>query len=68
MTAVNQAKAAGHAAFSVIDRVPAIVEDNPNSADHKLEGEFEFQNVDFYYPTRPDQAILKNLSITFKLG
>jgi hypothetical protein len=40
--------------FDVIDRVPKIQLDDPTAVDHTLEGEIEFKNVDFYYPTRSD--------------
>lgn len=33
-----------------------------------MRGEIEFKNVNFYYPSRPDQQILKNFSCKFELG
>ena len=35
---------------------------------HSLFGDIEFQNVDFRYPTRPDQKILSNFSIKIPAG
>lgn len=32
----------------------------------KLEGEIEFRNVYFNYPTRPKDTVLKNFSLTIK--
>lgn len=36
--------------------------------DEKLKGEIRFENVNFSYPTRPDQVVLKNFSLTLKPG
>jgi len=33
-----------------------------------LEGEIEFKNVSFYYPSRPDSKVLRSLSAKFELG
>jgi ABC-type multidrug transport system fused ATPase/permease subunit len=33
---------------------------------HVLKGAVELRNVNFYYPTRPDTLVLKNLSVTFE--
>ena len=67
VNAVNQAKAAGKQAFGVMDRRPNIEQDGDEPA-HDLKGKIEFRNVDFYYPSRPDQAVLKDFSCTFELG
>jgi len=42
--------------------------DDVNAKDHQLQGKIEFKNVTFYYPTRSDQKILNNLSLTFECG
>jgi ATP-binding cassette, subfamily B (MDR/TAP), member 9 len=42
--------------------------DDANAENHQLEGHIEFKNVTFFYPTRSDQKILDNLSITFEKG
>ena len=52
--ALVEAKVSGKHLFDVIDRVPKIQLDDPTAVDHTLEGEIEFKNVDFYYPTRSD--------------
>lgn len=36
--------------------------------DESLKGEIRFENVNFAYPTRPDQTVLKNFSLTLKPG
>ena len=35
---------------------------------HSLFGDIEFRDVDFTYPTRPDQAILSNFSLKIPAG
>ena len=68
ITAVNVAKAAGKAAFDVIDRVPAIDQDDTKVEKHQIVGEVEFKNVTFFYPSRPDAPVMNNLSVKFALG
>ena len=68
MNAVNEGCVAGKAAFDVLDRVPVIQQDEPNTKMHKLEGNIEFKNVSFYYPSRPDQTIMNEFSYTFEVG
>jgi len=66
--AINIAKVAGKSAFEVIDRKPEILQDDTTAKKHTLKGEIKFDNVTFFYPTRPDQAIMKNFTCTFELG
>ena len=49
-----EGKASGKLAFDVIDREPTINPDNEKGEKIDLKGKIEFENVDFYYPTRPD--------------
>lgn len=59
---------AGKSLFDVIDRVPKIALDDPLAEEHELNGEIEFKNVDFFYPTRQDQKVLDNFSAKFEKG
>lgn len=69
LKAVAEGKVAGKMAFDIIDRKPAILQDDPAAVKlDQLKGEIEFKNVTFYYPSRPDQKILKNFSAKFELG
>lgn len=68
ITAVNVAKAAGKTAFDVIDRTPMIKQDDKSADMHVLKGQIEFKNVDFFYPSRPDQPILRNFTHAFEEG
>ena len=67
-TAIIEGKAAGRLAFDVINRKPKINQDSDTGQKHVVQGEIEFRNVSFYYPSRTDQMILKNLNIKFKAG
>ena len=55
-------------AFDVIERDPQILLDAPDSVDHDLQGDIEFKNVEFFYPTRPDTRVLNGLSCKFEKG
>jgi len=33
-----------------------------------IRGEVEFQNVDFYYPSKPNVMVLRNLNFKIKKG
>lgn len=66
--AMVEAKVSGKHLFDVIDRQPKIQLDDPKAEKHVLDGSLEFKNVDFYYPTRPDQKVLDNFSAKFEKG
>lgn len=69
LKAVAEGRVAGKMAFDVIDREPAIKQDDPNAKKlGDVKGEIEFKNVSFYYPSRPDNKILKGFSAKFELG
>lgn len=65
------AQAAAATIFAIIDRAPTI--DNlsagglaPDAA--RVRGELEFENVTFYYPSRPDIPVLTNFSLRVPAG
>lgn len=65
----GSAQAAAFKVFQIIDRQPEI--DSMSNEGHKpdkFEGRIEFKNVNFYYPSRQDLQILKNVSITAEVG
>jgi len=65
----GSAQAAAFKVFQIIDRKPEI--DSMSTEGHKpdkFEGRIEFKNVNFYYPSRKDLQILKNVSITAEVG
>lgn len=60
------AKEAATAAYKIIDRKSLIdVEDKKGIIRETVEGDIEFKNVEFAYPTKKDKQILKG--ITFKI-
>ena len=57
------AKAAGCKLFEIIDQVPSI--DSSSDAGHKPErmnGEVEFKNVNFSYPSTIDEQVVRMLA------
>ncbi|KAL4819493.1 P-loop containing nucleoside triphosphate hydrolase protein [Aspergillus spinulosporus] len=66
---MGKAKNAAAEFRRLFDRKPQI--DNWSEEGEKLErveGEIEFQNVHFRYPTRPEQPVLRGLNLTVKPG
>lgn len=66
MKAIVEAKVSVKMAFSVINRKPPIQLNDVKAVRHELKGDIEFQNVDFFYPSRPDSYVLKNFSAKFE--
>ena len=69
----STANAQGAASFiyKVIDRQPTIdslSEDGLKPDPAAFRGEVEFRNVTFAYPSRPDEKILENFSLTVPAG
>jgi ATP-binding cassette subfamily B (MDR/TAP) protein 1 len=68
---LTEGRVAGKMAFDVIDRLPSIPLNDPNALvvdPKKVQGNIEFRNVTFTYPTRPGQKILDNFSAIFEQG
>lgn len=66
---MGKAKHAAASLKTLFDRVPAI--DSWSQDGVKLagmEGSIEFRDVHFRYPTRPEQPVLRGLSLTVKPG
>ncbi|XP_054477289.1 ATP-binding cassette, sub-family B (MDR/TAP), member 4 [Anoplopoma fimbria] len=63
------ARGAAHKVYSIIDHNPTI--DSYSEAGFKpdsIQGNIEFKNIHFSYPSRPDFKILDNLSLSMKSG
>mmetsp|Transcript_57302 Transcript_57302/g.101615 ORF Transcript_57302/g.101615 Transcript_57302/m.101615 type:complete len:1276 (+) Transcript_57302:45-3872(+) len=55
--------------FETLENKPAIQERGDDKREVLKEVEsFEFKNVDFYYPARPDVKVLNNLQLTVQRG
>ncbi|XP_073018950.1 ABC transporter B family member 19 [Primulina eburnea] len=67
--AFSKGKAAGYKLMEIMRQKPSIV---PDAADAKsltdINGNIEFNNVTFSYPSRPDVLIFKDFSIFFPAG
>ncbi|KAI9011907.1 putative ABC transporter protein [Phycomyces nitens] len=69
LIAVSSASGAAYKIFETINRVPDIDSDQVGGlAPENMVGKVEFRHVQFHYPTRPDQTILKDLSLTINQG
>ncbi|KAK9914635.1 hypothetical protein M0R45_038404 [Rubus argutus] len=56
-------------AFQTLDRKTEIDPATPETSNHKrIKGDIEFQNVEFYYPLRPEVTILNNFSVQIEAG
>ena len=66
--AVTEGRVAGKMAFDIIDRKPTIDQDAAGQTLADLKGHIEFKNVTFYYPSRPDNKVLREFSCEFELG
>lgn len=63
----NQAKAAGHEVFQVIERTPKIGYGSGKKL-MKLDGKIDICDVHFAYPSRPDKQILKGFTLSIPAG
>ncbi|GAB6020134.1 hypothetical protein CHUAL_002862 [Chamberlinius hualienensis] len=67
--AFSQARAAAASVYEVIDRIPPIDSSSTEGLrQEKVEGNIEFDDVHFNYPSRPDVRILNGLSLKIKNG
>ncbi|XP_065106155.1 ABC-type oligopeptide transporter ABCB9-like [Paramisgurnus dabryanus] len=66
-TGLMQGVGAAEKVFEYIDRKPDHSLDG-QEAPETFEGQVEFKNVTFAYPTRPDMEILKNVSFSLRPG
>eukprot|EP01018_Ginkgo_biloba_P022723 Gb_08706 [translate_table: standard] len=61
----SEACRAGYRIFEMIDRVPDIdSDDREGQVLQKVSGEIEFKNVEFAYPSRPENTIFHNFCLT----
>ncbi|KAJ1441897.1 P-loop containing nucleoside triphosphate hydrolase [Sesbania bispinosa] len=69
LTAITEATAAVTRLFEMIDRVPTIdSEEKKGKALSHVRGEFEFKDIYFCYPSRPDSPILQGFNLTIPAG
>ncbi|SAM01533.1 hypothetical protein [Absidia glauca] len=69
ISAVSSACGAAYKIFETIDRVPEIDSDSKEGLQPEhIQGEIEFRDIKFVYPTRPDVTILKKLNLKVHPG
>lgn len=69
LTAITNASSAAAELFAVIDK-PSEMDPLSTAGEQPKEcqGEFEFRNVDFAYPTRPNAPVLQGLNLMIPAG
>jgi ATP-binding cassette, subfamily B (MDR/TAP), member 1 len=69
MDAVTFGRGAAAKLYQTIDHVPDIDSYNPSGLKpERVEGHITFENVKFNYPSRPNVAVVKDLSVSFPAG
>ena len=54
--------------FEYLDNKPMVCNQNGQSLKSLLLGDVHFKNVNFAYPSRPDQRVLENFNLSLKSG
>lgn len=63
------ARGAAHKVYSIIDNKPSIDSYSENGfKPDSIDGNIEFKNIHFTYPSRPEVKVLNNLSLSLKSG
>ncbi|KAI9031132.1 P-loop containing nucleoside triphosphate hydrolase protein [Hyaloraphidium curvatum] len=66
---ITKAKLAAISIFQIVDRTPEIDATNPSGlSPTSVKGQVNFESVEFAYPTRPLEMILKGLDLEAKPG
>lgn len=65
---VVAARAAAAELYQIIDAEPEVDMDKPGGHKGVIKGKIEFINCTFAYPSRPDQIVLRNFSLTIEPG
>ncbi|PVU86637.1 hypothetical protein BB560_006631 [Smittium megazygosporum] len=70
VSAITSARGAAVKVFEIIDKKSSInaLDTENGIIEDNLQGEIEFKNVTFSYPSRPDVVVMKNFSISIKPG
>ncbi|KAG6403779.1 hypothetical protein SASPL_136011 [Salvia splendens] len=69
MAAFAKARVAAAKIFRMIDHKPAVERNNESGVElESITGQMELRNVDFAYPSRPENLVLNNFSLTVPAG
>jgi len=69
--AIAESQIAGKLAYDTIDHVPKIKQSEKGTKvlqREDMKGSYEFKNVEFTYPSRKDQKVLKSFNCVFEAG
>eukprot|EP01133_Synstelium_polycarpum_P018363 gene18363-21975_t len=68
LTNFANGRAAAYKIFQVVDRISKIDPFSTKGIQHAAEGDIEFRNVQFSYPSRPDVPIFQDFTLSIKRG
>ncbi|MCK6648586.1 MAG: ATP-binding cassette domain-containing protein [Bacteroidia bacterium] len=68
LAAIQRAIGATERVMDIIDGTPEMINLTLNKSKERLKGDISFDNVSFYYDTRPDFQVLHNISFTANKG
>ena len=68
IASVQRALGATERVFELMEMKSEIIDINSQELKNKVIGKIEFKNVQFYYPTRDNFEVLKNISFTAEVG
>lgn len=69
MAAFAKARVAAAKIFRIIDHRPEVEKNSESGLElESVTGQFELQNVDFSYPSRPEIKVLNSFSLTVPAG
>ncbi len=68
LAAIQRAIGATERVMDIIDGTPEMINLTLNKNKERLKGDISFDNVSFYYDTRPDFQVLHNISFTANKG
>ncbi|XP_074659659.1 ATP-dependent translocase ABCB1-like [Tubulanus polymorphus] len=68
LEAFSNARGAAVTVYDIINQQPSIDSDSKKGSKPKIEGNVEFEDVGFSYPSRPECQVLKDVSFNVKVG
>ena len=69
LATISKAKVSGYTILEVINRKPIIASNNNDGIRlEKIQGNIEFRDVNFAYPSRPDIDVFRNFSLLIEAG
>ena len=66
--AITEGQIGGKLAYETIYHVPQVIPGKGTPIQGQVNGQIDFKNIDFTYPTRPELKVIKNLTCSFDAG